>query len=335
MKRSTIAEVAKLAGVSLSTVDRVLNQRAPVRKSTTDVVIKAARQLGYLAEAAGAEKIVLGFLLLQSFRPFYRNIASSLENAVTQIKGAKIEIRIDFVDDLAPQKVAKQLLELGNQVDAVGVVAAEYPEVVFAIETLHSQNKPVCSLISNLSAGCSVGYVGLDNRKVGRAAAWGLAHLCKKPGKLGIMLGSHRYRCQEQNEIGFRSYLREFGPNFTILEPFSTFENPEIAEEMTHKILREEPDLTGLYVAGGELTGVLKALKETEHSENLVVVGHELIETTRKGLMEETLSLVIAHPIEQLAREGISALLDSLETPENGSLPMRNIPFELYISENI
>jgi hypothetical protein len=34
-----------------------------------------------------------------------------------------------------------------------------------------------------------------------------------------ILVGNHRYRCQEMNESGFRSYFREHAPGFTLLEP--------------------------------------------------------------------------------------------------------------------
>ena len=50
-------------------------------------------------------------------------------------------------------------------------------------------------------------------------------------------MGNHRYRCQEMNESGFRSYFREYAPEFTLLEPLSTFETSAVAEEMTEKLL--------------------------------------------------------------------------------------------------
>ena len=46
-RRKTISDVAKKAGVSVATVDRVLNGRQPVRKETTALVYAAAQDLGY------------------------------------------------------------------------------------------------------------------------------------------------------------------------------------------------------------------------------------------------------------------------------------------------
>ena len=60
-------------------------------------------------------------------------------------------------------------------------------------------------------------YVGLDNWKVGRTSAWAFANICKAPGKIGILMGNPRYRNQEMNEAGFRSYFRESAPYFVLL----------------------------------------------------------------------------------------------------------------------
>jgi len=41
-KRPTVSDLAGAAGVSVATVDRVLNQRHPVREGTADRVLRAA-----------------------------------------------------------------------------------------------------------------------------------------------------------------------------------------------------------------------------------------------------------------------------------------------------
>ncbi|MEP6564065.1 MAG: LacI family DNA-binding transcriptional regulator, partial [Mesorhizobium sp.] len=48
--RSTLTDIAREAGVSPATVDRVLNNRAGVRARTREVVLETAQRLGYIAE---------------------------------------------------------------------------------------------------------------------------------------------------------------------------------------------------------------------------------------------------------------------------------------------
>lgn len=111
--------------------------------------------------------------------------------------------RIKFLDDLSPEFVSERMIKLGLQVEALAIVTAEHPRITHSIEVLHEAGVPTFALISQLSAPCGVGYVGPDSWKVGRTSAWFFGLACKMPGKIGILVGNHRYRSQELNEAGF------------------------------------------------------------------------------------------------------------------------------------
>ncbi len=267
MARPTILDLAREAGVSVSTVNRVFAGAGSVRDVTVQQVREAAERIGYYGLGALRAQIVsrkpkfrFGFLLHQPNRTFYKMLGAALQAAARAVDDQDIEAEIVFAEDLAPQFIANRLLELGQTCNAVGVVSAVHPVVTQALSTLEQLNVPVFALISQLSATGNVNYVGLDNWKVGRTSAWAFHNICKLPGKIGILVGNHRYRCQEMNESGFRSYFREFAPGFTLLEPLSTFETSAVAEEMTEKLIHEHPDLIGLYISGGGISGALNAL---------------------------------------------------------------------------
>jgi LacI family transcriptional regulator, galactose operon repressor len=301
MRRPTIRDLAEAAGVSVATVNRVLAGRDSVRQGTMQRVKAAAEAIGFYGVGAIQSRVVaartehrFGFLLHQPSRAFYQNLANAIRSAAEQRENCEIDDRIEFLDDLSPQNIASRMIALGNECDAIGVVAAVHPLVMQAVADLQNGGKPVFALISQLSATGHVHYVGLDNWKVGRTAAWAIEHICKAPGKLGILVGNHRYRCQEMNESGFRSYFREHAPEFTLLEPLSTFETSAVAQEMTEKLLREHPDLGGLYVAGGGITGAIAALRGSGRAGEIVVVGYELMDVTRAALLDRTLTFVIS-----------------------------------------
>jgi LacI family transcriptional regulator len=203
------------------------------------------------------------------------------------------------------------------------------------VEVLQARAVPVFALISRLAATRQVHYVGLDNWKVGRTAGWALAHICKGPGKLGILVGNHRYRCQEMNETGFGSYFREHAPDPTLLEPLSTFEATAVAQEMTEKLLRDHPDLSGLYVAGGGITGALAVLRGSGRAGKTVVVGYELMDVTREALLDGTMTLAIAHPLARLADEAIAGMIRAVGAKGEGGSYTSILPFEIYTRENI
>jgi LacI family transcriptional regulator len=341
-KRPTIADLARIAGVSVSTVDRVINGRNPVRRKTAEKVQAAAQQLGFHATGLIVRRlhpnkpaVTMGFLLLQKTRPFYRIVAEALGQAAAGYAPAKILVKIVHVESLEPSAVASGIERLGQTVDALAVVAANHPLIASAINLLHERGVPVFGLISEVSADVPVGYVGLDNFKAGRTAAWAIANLCREPGPIGVIVGSHRFRCQDLNEMGFRSYFREHAPEFALLEPVASLEDAGYAAEITRELLLRSPKLAGLYVAGGGVSGVISVLRESGRSKSIVAVGHDLTPHTRSGLIDGSLKMIISHPIERMARCTIEAMFGAIGAASPRTAIQEVLPFDLQTPESI
>jgi LacI family transcriptional regulator len=342
MSRPTIADLAKAAGVGISTVDRVLNGRQPVRRATAERVLDAAQQIGFYAtgvirQRLGADEAerTLAFVLQQRSMPFYTQLGNALAAATKAAAGVNGRPRIEFVDELTPDAVSERILAMGKDADAIAVVAADHPRVTQAIDRLRDRGKPVFALISDLSASSLAGYIGLDNWKVGRTAAWAVSSLCKRPGQVGIFVGSHRYRCQEACEMSFRSYFREHASDFRLLEPRTSLEDVRYAYESTLDLLEREPDLVGLFVAGGGVEGVMRALREGDTADRVVTIGLDLTEETRSGLIDGVLKLVLSHPLKLLAETAVDAMARAIERNEAKPLPQILLPFDVYTPENI
>lgn len=342
VKRPTIPDLAKAAGLSLSTVNRVINDSGNVRQRTREQVLRAAQEIGFYGLGSiehsvrgGLDKHVLGALLSQSGRTFYQNLSEALHRAAKNYPNGIVELEVEFLDDLSAHNAAARLLDLGERCESVAVVAAEHPIVSDAIDATLEKGTPVAALIGGLSARGNVGFVGLDNWKVGRTAAWAFDKLVDVPGKVGILVGNHRYRNQEMNESGFRSYFREHNSDFVLLEPLSTYESAAVAREMTEKLFHDHPDLCGLYVSGGGITGALAALRDCPKRDDFVAVGYELFDATRAALIDGTLDMVISHPMDRFARAAISTLIRAKQSgPEAGAQNV-SLGFDIYTSENV
>ena len=341
-KRPTIKDLAKAAGVSVTTVNRVINSPELVRRPTRELVLKAAEEIGFYGVGTIEKSLhrpgrvfKLGMLLQQKNRTFYRDLARALSTAAGEFSGGRVDLKIQFIDDLSPDNVAAQLVQLGRNVDAVALVAAEHPTVSDAIDTLHQSGVPVFGLIASLTANASVGYVGLDHFKVGRTAAWAFDKMCSGPGKIGILVGNHRYRNQELNESGFRSYFREHNTEFTLLEAQTTYETAAVAQEVVEKMFEEHADLCGLFISGGGIRGAINALRARKLPKGFVSVGYELFAETRTALIDGTLSMVISHPMETFARATIASMTDAVLSAPNSSLKIVNLGFDIYTPENI
>lgn len=340
MRRPTIPDLAQAAGVSVATVNRVLSGAENVRLATRERVQAAAEEIGFYGlgsiqsrVSAARPHLRFGILLLQPHRPFYQNVAKALEAAAAAAIGAEVDLRIEFLEDLSPQNTAKRALALASDCRAIGIVSAAHPTVTEAVTRIQGQGVEVFALVAPLSTTGHVPYIGLDNWKLGRTGAWAFAHLCRSPGKIGMLVGNPRFRNQEISEASFRSYFREYNPDFALLEPLSTFESDDVAQEITEKLLIAHPDLAGLYVNGGGVTGAIAALHSTGRAGKVVVVGHDLTDVTRAALLDGTMTILFSHPLAQLARDTIDGMIRACTNP--GTNQTSIVPFEVFTRENI
>lgn len=341
MDRPTIPDLAKAAGVSVSTVNRVIASEGNVSAIKRAAVQEAAERIGFYGVAAiqsrvsaSRLKLRFGALLLQPHRPFYQNVATALREAAAEVSDADIEMRIEFLENLSPQATADAARALAEKCHAIAITSAVHPQITQAVEEIAAKGVHVFAFITQLSAAGQMHYIGLDNWKVGRTSAWTIANHCKASGKIGIITGSHRYRNQEMKEIGFRSYFRENEPDFTLLEPLSTYESSAVAQEVTEKLLTDHPDLAGLYITGGGISGAIAALQARKSAAKLVVVGDELTEITRAALLDGTLTLVISHPLDRMARDLIRGMVKASTTHHGGNWSSVTA-FDMHNRENI
>lgn len=339
-RRPTIDDVARAASVSVATVDRVLNRRQPVREATAARVAAAAESLGYHATVLLQKRLqgelpqrTLGFLLQKRADNFYQLLAEALTVATRQAPGIRGRAVVEFMEDLSPATTVAGLAALGQRASAVAVVCGDHPNVSEAIAQLRGRGVPVCTLLSDLSAPDRAGYVGLDGRKAGRTAAWLIARAAAA-GPVGLVVGSHRYLGHELCEIGFRAYFREHAAAFQVLETQVNLEEPRIAYEATLGLLRRHPGLTGLYVTGGGLDGVIQALRDEGAGGRVSLVCNELAPGTRAGLIDGIVTLSIATPVALLAGRAVEMMVQALreQRPEPAQV---FLPFELYVSENL
>lgn len=341
-KRATIADIAVASGVSVATVDRVLNGRLPVREDTARRVYEAAESVGYHAAGLMKQRIEqeipryrLGFLLQQPGQLFYQAFARELQNAVAAASDFRGLAQLEFLDTQTPQEVSTRLKALGTRCQAVAMVAVDHPQITAAVAELKARGVPVFALLSDFAAGVRETYLGVDNRKVGRTAAWMIAKTAQRPGKIGLFIGSHRFHGHELREIGFRSYFREYAPQFDILETRVNLEADSLAHESTIELLQRHPDLVGLYVAGGGTEGVIAALREENMAGKLVAVCNELNAASRAALLENIVTMTISTPLPTLSRETVVQMGNAIRNGAADTPGQLFLPFDINIVESI
>src|SRR6188768_1290317 len=123
-----LADVAREAGVSTATVDRVLHGRAGVRARTVERVSAVVRRLDYRPDPA-ATRLARGkhrsvcFVLPGGGHSFVTLLADQVHQLGHWLAEQRASAHIETVDTFSPDAVANCLLALHGRHDAVAVMA--------------------------------------------------------------------------------------------------------------------------------------------------------------------------------------------------------------------
>lgn len=339
VKRPTLTDLAKAAGVSIATVDRVINRRLPVSGDTATRVVAAAEAIGYHATSLLKRRMHempvrrFGFLL-QKPDAFYRQLGQELVNATRASLLVEGKPSVEFGEDIVPGIVAERILAMSRKSEALAVVAMDHPLVNEAVEAVIVQGKPVFTLLSNITTTTCSGHFGADSRRCGRIAGWTISRLARRSGKIGILVGSHRYLNQDLSEISFRTYMRESAPEFQLLEPIINLDDERIAYEAVTEMVATNPDLVGIYVSGGGQEGLIRALRENKPA-NLVAVCNELTPATRTALHDGVIDLTLGTPFAALSRLLVEAMAKGTTGQDMPHLRPLMLPPDVFMRENI
>ncbi|MGB4113315.1 MAG: substrate-binding domain-containing protein, partial [Yoonia sp.] len=130
-------------------------------------------------------------------------------------------------------------------------------------------------------------------------------------GKVAVFVGGNRWHSHQLRETGFQSYLREYAPQFQMLDTVVNLETRQVSYEATLALLNRQPDLRGIYVAGGGMEGVIAALREVRPAGKVALVVNELTSESRKALIDRYVGMVIATPLEVLCRDLVAMMVDA------------------------
>lgn len=342
MRRATINDLSREAGVSVATVDRVLNGRLKVREETARKVHEAARRIGYHGANAIHSRILsdlpemhFGIILQKGSHAFYRAFAEEIEDQLRADTGHRLRGTFRFAESTRPGELAELLASMAGKVQAVAATGIDHHEVTRAVADLRARGIPTFSLLSDFAQGVRESYVGLNNLKVGRAIGWLMARMARRPGKVAAFVGGHRYHGHELRETGLRSAFREYAPDLEMLGALLNLEDRQVTYETTHAILEKHPDLAGLYCAGGGMEGAIDALREAGRAHEVMLMVNELTDESRQALQDGTVKIVMRTPLRALGAELLPLMIHTVEKGMAETPGQRFLPFEIWTPESL
>lgn len=325
-----IAEIARHAGVSKATVDRVMNGRRNVSITTRQRVLQAkmAIETGE-GDVQRAHPWRLKVLLPKNAGPSTEFLATCFQEVGAR---GRATVECIFTRKMEPVVLASKLRAcLGQGIDAVAFQALEDPRIRDAVAELAHYDIPSLALLSGLESPAVVGYVGIDNRAAGRTSGLLMGRMTRPPGRIAIISGGQLYRSHEDREMGFRSVLRAGYPEMAITGAYAGYDDIEANHTQMLRLLNDNPDLTGIYNVGGGNEGIVRALKEAGRDREIIMVGHNLTPKTHAYLLDGSMDIILHQNMRATAHQAVEILVLHLDGRPVSS---QTLPVEIITREN-
>ncbi|WP_334329419.1 LacI family DNA-binding transcriptional regulator [Companilactobacillus sp. HBUAS59699] len=314
-----IDDVARVAGVSKTTVSRVLNNRGYLSEKTIKKVHDAMEKLNYQPNAVARqlykkETKLVGLIFPTVDNPFFGQLVASLEKRLFDA-GFKVLIGNSMNDSLKEETYLKELIS--NQVDGL-IVGAQNR----GIDEYHKANLPIVAIDRVMNEDIPV--IASDNYMGGKLATEllinsGATHIMNTDGPVNLETPAHRRREAYEDVMKKHNMIPH-----TYLVDFSW--DIDRKKQEIEKMFAMYPDMNGIFVTN-DMDAALVWQTATrlgyQVPEDLKIVGYDGANTTRVLLPELT---TIEQPVEEMSKIAVDTLIARIngnETPLEQIIPVK------------
>ncbi|MBO0590167.1 LacI family DNA-binding transcriptional regulator [Cellulophaga sp. E16_2] len=337
-EKYTIKDIAKLAGVSKGTVDRVLHKRGKVSKIALDKVTKILNEIDYkpnlIARNLKNNKRYLFYILMPDpdIDPYWAPCLEGIKNANEEYAPFNVYITSLFFN---PESTAS-FLEVSSQVisqspDAVLLPPLFYKESLEMIAKFHEKGILVATFNNAIKSKFIKYFVGQDLIQSGKVAAKLLESVLKK-GDIAIIHLNEVYKNavhMQEKEKGFRAFF-DTKNNTAFNITTCKIKQPYLAQSLT-TLLKENPTINGIFVTTSKAYQVAEVIHELKL--DIAIVGYDLLENNLKHLEKGTVDFLIHQNQKMQVYLGITYLLENLLFSKEIS-DTKLLPIDIINSEN-
>ena len=332
--------MARAAGVSLATVDRVLNGRAGVSPTTTEKVEAAIAALGFQRDLsasllARARDLRVVFIIPDSSNEFMASLADAVARRGSETRADRLQLQTTRLKALDANALVQSLDALDpSDCDCAVIVATQDQSVLAAVDSATRRGVVVMTLVSDLPGSSRRHFIGIDNVAAGRTAASLMGRFCPGGGKIAVIAGSLHLHDHRDRLEGFRATIAAEFPLLVLVGPIEGHDERAETQALVGQLLAQHPDLVGLYNLGAGNAGLVAALEASSRSGQIRVIAHELTEPTRRGLRSGAIDVVLDQNPDGEIRAAIDAAR-SLALGAGGAAATAPIEIGIFLRDNL
>jgi LacI family transcriptional regulator len=345
-ERVTVKEIARLAGVSIGTVDRVLHARGGVSADTKVRIDSIISSLGYepniLARQLSLNRTWTFRVLLprgDQDSGYWALCLEGIRRAERDHAPYNVRLRIDEFDRY-DRPAYRALLEdlVDDPCDGLLIAPVLPEDLLPALARLGEGREvrpggpvPYVFIDRDAPGASPVAAIGQDAHRAGYLAGRMMALLAAKGGRLAAVSAHAGDRHIGLRIEGFEAFSR---PRAIEVMECVELESAEDCDRYLPRLFREHADIAGIFVANssGHLVGDWLASHGAKG--DCAVVSWDLVPANARALREGKVDCVVSQRPAEQAREGLERLFRAAVRGDADASPAL-IPLEVYFKENI
>jgi LacI family transcriptional regulator len=344
-KKARIKDIAKLAGVSIGTVDRVLHNRGEVAEETRQKVQRILKETNYspnvMAQVLKSRKRYHLVSLLPEatvINSYWQKHPFGMEKALDELNPFPVTLsKINFDMQSEEDFQIKTLKVLEMKPDGVILAPIFKSESIAFCKKLYKEKIPFVFIDGYIENTDFLAYIGEDIYQSGRVAGQLIDMVT--PTKNDILVVNIARNIQNVHHLnnrafGFLSYFEKSGSNsgkkITISIPDPLHET--VCAEMD-KILLEFPAISSIFITGSKSYLIAEYL-EIKHIRSINLIGYDLLDENVKFLKSGVTRFLLGQRPEEQTYKGIKKLFEFLslnKAPDK----MEYLPVDIVTSENV
>ncbi len=333
-RKPTIQDVSTLAGVSMATVDRVLNRRGGVRPDREQRVLSAARRLKIdrHLDRGYAHRLRVAVLIQPPANPFHAALGEAFAASNRVYLDLNIQFLVHHLDPNRADRIPDMIDRLARHHDGLIVASPAGAEIASALRRA-SATIPVATLATDVPDSGRQAYVGPDDVQGGRVAGDLMGRFLGATGGDVLMItGLRSMAGHRDRESGFRAVLCERFPACRVVAVEESRETAQGAGEVAATALRCYPGLRGIYLTSAGADRVAAALNAAG-APDVSFITHELTDDRRALLRARAIHAVVDQDTSAEVRS-VAEIMARLLGRLDGIAEAPPTPVRIFTAEN-
>lgn len=344
-QKITIKDIARRAGVSVGTVDRVLHKRPNVSESALAKVNKVLEEINYqpnmYASALAANKNSNFIVLLpkQESEAYWEEVEEGVRRAVEIRRDFKISAHSIYYNRFKTESFVEACQQcLDANPDGVVVVPSTLELTRVFTDELHERQIPFILLDSYMPDLRPLSFYGQDSFQSGYFAARMLMLLAYNETEIMIMKqtidGRVASKQQDNREVGFRHYMHDHFPKIKIVDLDLPFVNKKHSYDDTlENFFNEHPKIHHCITFSSKAHIVGEFLLRTNRR-NIQIMGYDMVGKNAECIRQGSISFLIAQHGYMQGYSCVDALFRAIVLKHKVN-PVNYMPIELLTKENV